>query len=88
MGLLRAPGLTMGAPNLGSIFVQRVVVGVGDLGVSNNAMLTLSTYALGSCVAIAAWASVAEEACKATNAAWSVAFVAAAVEALAASVSN
>ena len=52
----------MGAPTIGSIFVQRVVVGVGDLGVSNNSMLTLSTYALGSCVAIAAYDPVVKAA--------------------------
>lgn len=45
----------MGAPSIGSLFVQRVVVGVGDLGASNNGMLTLSTYALGSCVAVVAY---------------------------------
>ena len=42
----------MGSPSIGSLFVQRLVVGVGDLGVSNNPMLTLSTYALGSCIAV------------------------------------
>lgn len=42
----------MGSPTIASLFVQRLVVGVGDLGVSNNAMLTLSTYALGSCIAV------------------------------------
>ena len=36
------------------MFAQRVVVGVGDLGASNNTMLILSTYALGSCVAVVA----------------------------------
>jgi chemotaxis protein CheD len=41
-----------GAPTIGSLFAQRVVVGVGDLGVSNNVAITLSTYALGSCVAV------------------------------------
>ena len=50
-----APGLTMGSPTIASLFVQRLVVGVGDLGVSNNSMLTLSTYALGSCVAVTAY---------------------------------
>lgn len=30
-------------------------MGVGDLGVSNNPQITLSTYALGSCVAIVAY---------------------------------
>src|SRR5882757_10055279 len=45
----------MASPSIASLFVQRVVVGVGDLGASNNAMLTLSTYALGSCVAVVAY---------------------------------
>jgi chemotaxis protein CheD len=45
----------MASPTIASMFVQRVVVGVGDLGASNNAMLTLSTYALGSCVAVVAY---------------------------------
>ncbi len=45
----------MASPSIGSMFVQRVVVGVGDLGASNNPMLTLSTYALGSCVAVVAY---------------------------------
>ena len=45
----------MASPGIASMFVQRVVVGVGDLGASNNSMLTLSTYALGSCVAVVAY---------------------------------
>jgi len=43
-----------GAPTIGSIFSERVVVGVGDMAVSNNANVTISTYALGSCVGIVA----------------------------------
>lgn len=43
-----------GAPSIGSIFSERVVVGVGDMAVSNNANVTISTYALGSCVGIVA----------------------------------
>jgi chemotaxis protein CheD len=42
----------MGSPTIGSIFAQRVVIGVGDLAVSNQPSTTLSTYALGSCVAV------------------------------------
>lgn len=42
----------MGSPTIASLFAQRVVVGVGDMGVSNNVQITLSTYALGSCVAV------------------------------------
>ena len=45
----------MGSPTVASLFAQRVVVGVGDMGVSNNPSIILSTYALGSCVAIAAY---------------------------------
>lgn len=41
-----------GAPTLPSLFQQRVVVGVGDVAVSNNANVNLSTFALGSCVGI------------------------------------
>ncbi len=43
-----------GAPSIGSIFAERVVVGVGDMAVSNNANVTISTYALGSCVGVVA----------------------------------
>ena len=42
----------MGSPTIAALFAQRVVVGVGDMGVSNNPSITLSTYALGSCVAV------------------------------------
>jgi chemotaxis protein CheD len=44
-----------GAPTLSSLFAQRVVIGVGDMAVSNNDSVTLSTYALGSCVAVVAY---------------------------------
>lgn len=37
------------------LFAQRVVIGVGDLAVSNNTMVTLTTYALGSCVGVVAY---------------------------------
>jgi chemotaxis protein CheD len=43
-----------GAPSIGSIFAERVVVGVGDMAVSNNANVVISTYALGSCVGVVA----------------------------------
>jgi len=49
-----------GAPTIGSIFSERVVVGVGDMAVSNNANVTISTYALGSCVGVVALDSVAQ----------------------------
>ncbi len=48
-----------GAPTVASIFAQRVVIGVGDVAVSNNPQVTLSTYALGSCVGIVAYDPVA-----------------------------
>ncbi|HWL17669.1 MAG TPA: chemotaxis protein CheD [Opitutus sp.] len=45
----------MGAPTIASIFAQRVVIGVGDMAVSNNSLVTLSTYALGSCIGVVAY---------------------------------
>lgn len=45
----------MGSPTIASMFAQRVVIGVGDMAVSNNALVTLSTYALGSCVGLVAY---------------------------------
>ena len=39
-----------GSPTLSSLFAQRVVIGVGDMAVSSSPNVTLSTYALGSCV--------------------------------------
>jgi chemotaxis protein CheD len=48
-----------GAPTISALFSQRVVVGVGDMAVSNNDMVTLSTYALGSCVGVIAYDPVA-----------------------------
>ncbi len=45
----------MSSPSIAAIFGQRVVIGVGDMSVSNNPAITLSTYALGSCVAIAVY---------------------------------
>ncbi len=41
-----------GSPTIASLFAQRVIIGVGDLAVSNNPQVTLSTYALGSCVGL------------------------------------
>lgn len=43
-----------GSPTISALFAQRVVIGVGELAVSNNAQVTLTTYALGSCVGIVA----------------------------------
>jgi chemotaxis protein CheD len=51
-----------GAPTIGSIFAQKVVVGVGDMAVSNNTNVTLSTYALGSCVGVVAYDPVTKAA--------------------------
>jgi chemotaxis protein CheD len=48
-----------GAPTIASLFAQRVVVGVGDVAVSNNPQVTLSTYALGSCIGVVAYDPVA-----------------------------
>lgn len=42
----------MSSPSIAALFQQRVVIGVGDMSVSNNPTITLSTYALGSCVAV------------------------------------
>jgi chemotaxis protein CheD len=44
-----------GSPSINALFAQRVVVGVGDLAVSNNAQMVLSTYALGSCIGVVAY---------------------------------
>jgi len=44
-----------GAPSLSALFSQRVIIGVGDMTVSNNETVTLSTYALGSCVGVIAY---------------------------------
>ncbi len=44
-----------GSPVIPALFAQRVVIGVGDLAVSNNPQVTLSTYALGSCVGVIAY---------------------------------
>ena len=46
-----------GAPSLPTFFKQRVVVGVGDLAVSNNTNVAISTFALGSCVGIVVYDS-------------------------------
>ena len=48
------------SPNIAAILPQRVVIGVGDVGVSNNSAITLSTYGLGSCIALAAYDPLAK----------------------------
>jgi chemotaxis protein CheD len=45
----------MGSPTIAALFAQRVVVGIGELGVSNNPSIPLSTDARGSCVAVIAY---------------------------------
>lgn len=49
-----------GAPSLPTFFQQKVVVGVGDLASSNNTNVVISTFALGSCVGIVVYDSVAK----------------------------
>jgi len=44
-----------GSPTVASLFAQRVVIGVGDMAVSNNSQVVLSTYALGSCIGVVAF---------------------------------
>lgn len=51
-----------GSPSIASLFAQRTVVGVAEFAVANQAQLTLSTYALGSCVGVIAYDSVAQAA--------------------------
>ena len=46
-----------GSPTLPTFFQQRVVVGVGDVAVSNNTNVVISTFALGSCVGIVVYDS-------------------------------
>ena len=41
--------------SIASIYAQQVVIGVGDMAVSNNHEVILSTYALGSCIALVAY---------------------------------
>ncbi len=49
-----------GAPTLPNFLQQKAIVGVGDLAVSNNTNVIISTYALGSCVGIVVYDSVAK----------------------------
>ncbi len=48
-----------GSPTAPALFAQRITVGVGDQAVSNNHGVTLSTYALGSCVGIVVFDPIA-----------------------------
>lgn len=45
----------MGSPSIAALFTQRIVIGVGDMAVSNNSQIMLSTYALGSCIGVVAY---------------------------------
>ncbi len=68
-GAFAAPRPQVPAPNRGGFgsptasharsFAQRVVVGVGDMAVSNVEHVTLSTFALGSCVGIVVFDPIA-----------------------------
>jgi chemotaxis protein CheD len=49
-----------GSPTIASIFAQRIVVGVAELAVASQIQATLSTYALGSCVGLVAYDSLAK----------------------------
>ncbi len=49
-----------GAPSAQGIFKQNAIVGVGEIAVSNNSGVTISTYALGSCISVVAYDSVAK----------------------------
>src|ERR1700690_3793207 len=42
-----------------SALSQRIVIGVGDLAVSNSLQIILSTYGLGSCIGVVAYDPVA-----------------------------
>jgi chemotaxis protein CheD len=44
-----------GSPTVSAVFAQRVVIGVGDMAVSNSTQVVLSTYALGSCIGLIAY---------------------------------
>jgi chemotaxis protein CheD len=44
-----------GSLSIASAYTHRIVVGVGDMAVSGDTQVVLSTYALGSCVGIAAF---------------------------------
>lgn len=43
-----------------TLFAQRVVVGVGDMAVSNSLTSIMSTYALGSCIGVIAFDAAAK----------------------------
>ena len=45
-------------PALRKLFAQQVIVGIGDMAVSDNREVVLSTYALGSCIGLVAYEPV------------------------------
>jgi len=47
-----------GSPTISSLFAQRIVVGVAEFAVANQPLMTISTYALGSCVGLVAYDAV------------------------------
>lgn len=49
-----------GSPTLAGLFTQRTVVGVAEFAVANSAQITLSTFALGSCIGVIAFDPVAK----------------------------
>jgi chemotaxis protein CheD len=50
-----------GAPSLpGTLFQQKIIVGVGDLAVSNDANTVIATFALGSCVGLVLYDTVVQ----------------------------
>jgi chemotaxis protein CheD len=49
-----------GSPTLAGLFAQRTVVGVAEFAVANSPQITLSTFALGSCVGVIAYDPVAK----------------------------
>jgi chemotaxis protein CheD len=49
-----------GSPSISSLFAQRIVVGVAEFAVANQPLMTISTYALGSCVGVVAYDATAQ----------------------------
>lgn len=42
----------MASPSLAGLFEQKVIVGIADMAVTNDANITLATYSLGSCIGV------------------------------------
>ena len=49
-----------GSPTISSLFAQRIVVGVAEFAVANQQLMTISTYALGSCIGLVAYDSATQ----------------------------